>query len=415
MDPRQARQLLVLTTVLVGLVATLTFWEAPDAPADPAATAEVWAVEADAVVRVEVDRRDDRLVLQREGERWRVLEPFEADADPGEVAELLDALAAVRRGVPIPADEPADFGLGADPVARVAVVLEGGAREALVVGDPAPVDHRTYVQGADGGVVAVDGRPSDLLTQSASWFRDHRILRFQPEDVRRVTLSGPEGTLTVHGQGRRWWLDGFARADADAVDDLVMGLLDLRFDTFDDVGDPPEPPVRTALVELEGGEPVRLLVGEPGPGGTPVWTHDGREGRALTAALALLGQGPTDLGDDQAFPLDVHDADAVIVTRGGRRWEARRQGFEWSAGEAAADAVRGAVDRLAAAGIHYRREPVPAVTDTWATVEVHDGGETWTVDVGQVLDDTWRVARDRDGGEPYLVPLDDLAVLEALP
>lgn len=407
MDPRQARLLLVLTTVLLALVAALTFWEAPDASADPEATAEVWRVEAEAVARVEVDRAAGRLVLERTGDAWRLVEPAAADADPDRVADLLDELAHLRRGVPVPTDDPAAFGLGADPVARVEVVLEGGERRALVVGDRAPVGYRTYVRGADGGVVAVEGRPGDRLTDPADAYRDRRVLRFRPEAVRRVTLEGPEGALTVRGEGKRWWLEGFTRADPDAVDDLVMGLLDLRFDTFDDVGEPPDAPVRTATVEFEDGGTSRLLVGEPGPGGTPVWA-DGRRGRALTAALALLGQGPTDLGDARAFPLDPHRADTVVTIRGARRWEAVREGRDWKAeGASAADRI----GRIAEARIHYRREPVPALTEVWATVEVREGADTRVVEVGQVLDGTWRVARDRDGGEPYLVPLDDLRAL----
>lgn len=412
MHPRQARLLLVLTTVLLGLTAALVLSDGSDG-SDPQATAAVWSVEADEVERLTVDRSEGRLVLQRAADGWRVVEPYEADADPRKVEELLDELEAIRRGVPVTtAGENEEYGLGADPVATVTVILEGGSTQTLVVGDPAPVDHRTYVRGADGSVVAVVGRPGDLLTEPAAWFRDHRVLRFQPEAVRRITLRGPEGSLSVHGARTSWWLEGFTRADPDAVDDLIVGLLDLRFDTFDDSGPPPDPPHRSVVLEFEGGERLQLSTGEAVGIGTPVWTSDGRYGRALPAALALLGQGPTDLGDSRAFPIVPHRSDRIVVTRGDRRWEAVREGREWKSDGAAA---RSLVDGLAAATIHYRREPVPELTETWARVEIHEAGEIRTVEVGQVIEQSWRVARDTAGGEPYLVPLEDLTVFDTLP
>lgn len=414
MEHTQARMMTALAAALVAVTALLYLAKPEPEPADPDATSLVWEVDADDIVEIRVAREEGALRLVREADRWELVEPLRSATDEDQVQQLLDALDGMGRGVPIEAPGALeDYGLGDPPVAQVTVTLRDGTTRAADVGDAAPVGHRTYVRAADGGVAAVNGRPGRVLTDPASRFRDHRIFTFRPQDVRRVTLDGPEGTLSVHGQGERWWLDGFTRADPDRVDDLVVGLLDLRFDVLMDFGDLANP-TRIAVVELEGGGRQVLYVGEQTPMGVVTWTDAGLSGATYADALALLGQGPTDLGDPQAFPIDLERVDLVAVTAGHERVEAVRDGPGWRvAGREDPDA-QVAIDRLAEAAIHYRRDPVPPITESWAVVEIREGDATYVIDVGQPIESSWRVARDRAGGAPYLVPLHDLQPITEL-
>ena len=56
-----------------------------------------------------------------------------------------------------------------------------------------------------------------------------------------------------------------------------------------------------------------------------VRTLSGRAGWTDPERLALLGQGPTDVGDPNAFPLDPDRAHKVEIDFGGRTWSAMNE------------------------------------------------------------------------------------------
>jgi hypothetical protein len=229
----------------------------------------------------------------------------------------------------------------------------------------------------------------------------------QPGDVRRVTLTGPDGTLSVHGEGKHWWLDGFTRADPNAVDDLVSGLLTLRFDEVREGPTSVEQPARTATIETAGGS-WTMRVGEADGSDTLIQVVGGSAGPVLTESLALLGEGPTDLGDSKAVPFDPEDTDSIAVVHGDATWKTDHNGNAWEVdGKEVPEAAQVAAE-VNDAQIHYRKEPVPPIASPWLSVLLHVDGADRRVDLGQLEGTDFRVAKDADGGEPYLVPVADL-------
>ncbi len=412
MQDAQLRWMVGLSLLVLVLVAALGY--APgggEDPVDPDATGVVWELpDIGAVTRIEREVSGERLVLVRGPDGWTVEAPTPAEADDFVVERLLDDFREMDRGIPIdvgPGDAEA-FGLGDPPAARVRLTLTDGRTLEADYGEPAPVGWRTYARDRDGRVVAVGGQ-SDLLFKPASAFRDHRLFDFDPAAVRRVTLVDPPHTLSVSGEGRRWWVDGFTRADPDRVDDLVMGLLDLRFDRILDVDPVAEPRIRVE-VELADGAVHTLRVGERTPMGTLV-TSPRATGVVFPESLALLKMGPTDVGDRQAIPIDLERDTRVRVEAGGRSWEATRDGREWHSADLDADATRDRLARLAAAQIAYTLDPVEPPEEIVATVTVWRGEERRTVRIGPERDDGFHHAVDADGGAPYRVRAAELSGL----
>jgi hypothetical protein len=420
MDQTQTRWMGVLATLLGLVTAALWWFDAPGVDEDdPNAVVEIWKLEADDLARIDIARADGRVVLAREGERWRVVEPETFDADPDRVRGLVSALTSIERGVPIEGDDPEEFGLGASPVATVTVTPREGEARTLVFGNVAPVGWSTYAKTADGRLVAVPGRPQDDLTAGTEHWRDRRIFQFDPADVTAVTLTGPEGTLTVRGvpradppEGtppRSWWLEGFTRADPDVVDDLVTGLLMLRFEEITPQAPVLENPLRTARIETTDAV-WTLRVGESDGSFAPAEVEGGLSGTVLGDALAVLGMGPGDLGDSRAFPYDPDHTDRIEIAAGDRRWIAIRNGSAWEIdGEVSqlASDVASAVD---GAAIAYTREPVPPPATIAFSVILGEGKGQSRVDVGPAGGEL-ATARDAAGGESYRVPEQDLAAL----
>lgn len=403
--------MLLLTAVLLAVLGLWWYGEDAEPDPDPDATAVVWQVDADAVERVELQRAEGgRLALQRGEGGWRVVEPFEQPADADQVRELLDELRELGKGVPmdVALDRAAEFGLGEPPRIRVTVTLEDGSVASAAIGSEAPVGYRTYALDAQGAIVAVGGDPGRVLAAPAQQFRDHRLMAFTAAAVRRVRIESEQGTLEVHGQGTRWWLEGFGRADADRVDDLLLGLLDLRADRFLDVEtDVMYPRYRVTVLDEGGGAVAELRVGDPTPMGSLVQIADGSIAIAAPEALALLGQGPTDLGAPSAFAIDLERSDTIEIRAGDAHFAARRNGGTWQADGLEGGAAWDAVAALADVPIVYRAEPPEAPLEAWAIVTVTEGDVTDVYEVG-AEHDGFRPARSVDGGTWVRVPVDAL-------
>ncbi len=414
MEHVQLRTMLALTLAGLSLGAVMWFWEPAEELEDPDATEAVWTIDADAVTRVEIRRRDDTVIVSREAEEWRVEAPWTGAADPDVVHDLLDALSEVERGVPVDgATDLAEFGLADPPIAIVEVTLSDGGVKTATFGDEAPIGYRTYALSEAGAVVAVGGRPGRSLLAKTSDFKDRRIFHVDPASVRAVSIESAEGRLAVRGEKTTWWLEGFTRADPDRVDDLIMGLLNIRIDEFLDLSDTITEPAVVVQVETESGEVSTVKVGDPTPLGVLVEYEDGF-GTVYAESLRLLVQGPTDIGDRQAFPIDDDSVVRVSIAKGSQTWRAERAGPSWTVDGADNPAAQDSIDAVAEAVIHYRKQPVPPLTETWATVEIEARGEVIAIDLGQHEGEDFRVARDRAGGEPYLIPVVDLGGLPIL-
>lgn len=422
MDRSQTRALVVLS-VLVALAGGLLWWQGEQTvDMDPDASVDLWSVEDEDVRRIVVSRDGSRLALERPDADadWSVVEPFAALADQRRVEDLLRSLTAMKRGVPVdvPADRAEEFGLGTSPTASVEVTLADGTTHTLQVGITAAVGYRIYVRNERGQVAAATGDPSRLLSADAERFRDTRVLRFDPALVRAVSVTSPDGTLEARGKGKRWALTGFERATPDAVDDWVMGLLDLRFDHQGDAP-PVEEPRFVVRVGLEDGSVVGIDVGEETTMGVVVVGTDGRGGVVFPESLQQLGRGPSDVGQRTAFPLDPERTDEVRVARGDRvLLDAHRNGGAWEAEGAEPRDLRDRVRRLASIPVEYRLDPPPPIDVPDLVVTIDDPDEEPVVwELGPVRPDETRTLHER-GGEGSGLRVPDAAVrgwLELVP
>ena len=415
MDAGQSRVMLGLAGVLSVVAVGLWLEGEVEAPGDPDATAAVWSIDPDEVTRVEVTRAGEVFTLVRAADGWQIGgdDPLPADAE--RVRGLLRSFADMDDGVPVAGGAPADYGLE-PPRVDVAVVHGDGPPQRLAVGDAAPVGWRTYVRTPGGPVVAVQGHVGDDLTQPVALWRDRRVAHFDPAQVRAVTLRGPEGALTVRGEGSAWWVDGYTRADADAVDDLVMGLLALRFDALTEPSAAADAPAaRGVTVAFADGTSWEARVGAPDGDSTPLDVVGGPSGTVLTEALALLTQGPSDLGDARAVPFEPDAGGTVsLLAADGRTVTLTASRGAWSAPGVDAAAVTAAVRALTEAQIVWSGPPPATLGPVEVRVRLRpEQGAPRELEIG-AADETFRRVRDVDGGAPYRVPVAELAPVLAL-
>ncbi len=420
MSDAQVRLATALLILLLAVAALARFWT-PTEEGD-AGTVPVWSVVADDIVRLDIARADGTsLLLEKDAGKWNMESPFSGPVEPYLIETVLHHLESLKKGQSVSDAPPENFGLGEPPKIRVRATLVDGSTRELRIGDTAPVGDRLYVLGEGARVLAADSTIQEPLSAPADEWRDHRIFAFEPSKVAAVQIVSAEGTLRVRRDGDVWWLEGFTRADVDKVDDLLLGLLDLRFERFDPAQPPIVSPRYAVELALADGSFVRAAVAAPTADEAAamvdpvaqVQVEGGSKGTIGAAALALLGQGPTDVGDRQAFPLNADTAQSIAITLGDRKTLLEKVGDTWQAKSGAkADSVLAAVR---GAQIAYRREPVPPLAAPWGTVEIRDGTGISSIDIGQPEGAEFRVAQDRAGGAPYLVRVSDLdAIIAAL-
>ncbi len=403
MHAMQGRWTLGLSVVLLGLVGAL--WWAGEAPVsrDEAATVPMWAFSPDDVVAGTVVTGDGTVRFERVDGAWALTVPVSAPADEGRIDQVLRDLARNPMAQPVASAETngEPYGLGATPEVSIALELTGGGRMDLQLGREAPAGYLTYARAPDGQIAAVHGRLADRFAGPPIEWRDHRVWRFDAGLVRRVTLEGPPGSVTVRGEGQDWWIDGGGRADASVVDDLVTGLLDVHFARFGTAPDVPWD--RRAVVGFaDGTERVLRVLSLDVEAEVPVVADD-VSGVVRAPELAILGMGPADLTDRRAFPLEPADVASLQLDLPGRSWRAERDGEAWRV----AGVEDGAARERVAALLASRKEPLggaspPDAPVAWVVVTLGGGDRTVVVEVGPVVDG-FHVARERAGGAPYRV------------
>lgn len=415
MEQQQLRLMGILGVVLLGLAAGVFLWE----PAkdennwDPTATEEVWSVEEGAVSQVTIRGGEVPLVIEKVDDEWLIRAPRELRADGYRVSRFLKGLSLVQKGIPIAGVSPKDYGLE-PPRYEIELRAESGV-QTLKIGRDTAVDDRFYALSAKGEVVAVGGGLTrELEVQDLDWFRSSELLRFDRGAVSKVVLASPEGVLDLQRRDGIWWLEGFTRAEPDKVQELLMAALSLRFDAFIE---PFEGPIAAPRYTLEitlsgedGDEVRRVRVGDETPEGVVVEVEGLAAGFVKAGPLAFLGQGPRDVGDPRAFPVDLAMIDRVDLRRGAVVRPLRREEDAWKGEEVDAAALGAALE---VARIQYRRDPVAPIAEVWGEIAGYSADQQrWSVQIGEQRGEN-RVMRDGRGGAPYLVPEADLSALFA--
>ncbi|TNE87732.1 MAG: DUF4340 domain-containing protein [Deltaproteobacteria bacterium] len=402
---RQTRLLLVLVAVLIGLVALDRFWTPEDPLGNPDATRQVWQLEEPTITRIEAVHSDGRaLVLERRDEGWWVLAPFQGKANQRVASRIARVLAEIDKGEPLEVDDPESFGLGAVPQFSVHVLRDGAGELSLDVGRAAPSGWRTYVR-SDAGMAIIDGELESSVWLDPDDLRDRHLLDYDPATVRAVRITSEPGTLALHGEGREWWVDGYARADLDAIEQLVAGLLDLQVETFLDDALPDGVPEPLFFVTIERTElpPIELRVGDVTPLGQIVQVVGGTTGAVPADTLRVLGQPPSSVADPHAVPIRQTKPTRIAVDLGDTTWAIDFGEHGWTrTGEEDRDAFA-AAELVRNVQTAPQLEPVPAPTESYGTITLtpETGGER-VIAFGQLVGDK-RVAVDQAGGEPYFV------------
>ncbi len=426
---RGVRSTLVLLVVALALGAYIYFIESQRPPAgipDPLET--VFDIDSDDIDSLSVAASNgDRTLIEKDGDRWRIVEPFPVNVDVTEVVSLSSSLAnlEMQRIVADPEDatELEAFGL-AEPGIEVGFTTTGGADARLLIGERSPAGNDLYATVAGSNrVFLISGFLDTTFDQTTFDLRDKSILDITQNQVDSLAIEGPDLSVRLRKADGEWSLVSpiEARADLGVTDGLVGRLVNGRMaaieqesaDADDLAAYGLDDPRLTVTVGL-GSSAATLLLGDDADGGT-VYARDGARELVFTVNASLaseLGQGVGEYRRKNLFAFRPFNATALEIEHAGGRWTFAHDEAEDEEGmhswrrtapdtaevdHADMDDLLARLSNLRAESFEPSRDgagldaPVAEITVTF------DDGERERVTVGRTGDDVFAVSGDEPG------------------
>lgn len=334
---------LILGLAVLALLAVYVWWsETRDGDdADLSALDEgeeelLPGVEAEDVQGMRLESGGRQIELRRQDEGWLLAGDVERRAD----SELADAavrsaagLVSTRR---LADGDPQAFGLGATAL-RVSIEVDDAEPVTIIVGGGTPVGSGRYlaVEGSPT-VHVVDSWSLTALERDLLDFQDRHLLWLAPEELSRIELTTPDGSLAISRTDRHWFVDGDSpwRVETSRARELAIGLADLTAATFVDPSPTPTDDwSRIAITDAQGAS-AELWLSPPSPAGVRTAVASG----PLSAARAATVE--TDLADDLSPDLGVWRAmelldfnpwlvTGIVWSTGGTTWTLTKEEGEW--------------------------------------------------------------------------------------
>lgn len=426
---RGVRSTLVLLAVALALGAYIYFVESGRRPAGtPAPLESVFDVESDDIDSLSVTASNgDRTVIEKDGDRWQIVEPFRVNVDVTQVVSLSSSLAnlEVQRVVAGPEDAPdlAAFGLTA-PTIEVGFGTGNGTETRLLIGERSPAGNDLYATVAGSNrVFLVSGFLDTTFDQTTFDLRDKSILDITRDQVDSLEIEGPDLSVRLRKADGEWSLVNpiEARADLGVTDGLVGRLANGRMAAIEEESADAgalEPygldaPRLTVTVGL-GSSAATLLLGGTAADGT-VYARDRARELVFTVDASLadeLEQGVGEYRRKNLFAFRPFNATALEIEQDGGRWTFALEEAEGEDDDAwrrtapgAGDVERADMDDLLAKLSNLRAESFEPTRDgtgldapiATVTVTFDDDADQERVIVGRTGDDVFAVSGDEPG------------------
>lgn len=215
----------VVFVVLLGLTA----WAVSRRNSQPTSSGDIPEIKLDkaAISTLEITRPgDERVVLSKVDDAWRLLEPVDAAADQNNVESALNRLAELRVSR-IVATKPDNYArLQVDDESAVRIVVKAGDEPLgeLMVGKYGNgmtmirIDERSEVFGASGSLRYAFDR------ELKAW-RDRKVVSVEAAEVQSIRFESPKGTFVFEREGDSWSATEGKKALGDFEPKQVTGSL----------------------------------------------------------------------------------------------------------------------------------------------------------------------------------------------
>ncbi|MFH0880063.1 MAG: DUF4340 domain-containing protein [Lentisphaerota bacterium] len=199
------------------------------------------AFDPDAVKDLRMEAGAVSLECVKGSHGWRMIKPFDARVDEGEINRILATLADLPDLEKISARDMEDRQLKADdygfaqPRARI-TLGDTEKKRIFAVGRDAPLGSALYImEVGQGDMVLTSTNILSVLPSTLADLRDKALFVGRPDQVRKLEIRTPSGFMQLVGGAQGNWTiqqPFTGRADRSTVQNLVMQLMGLRVIDF---------------------------------------------------------------------------------------------------------------------------------------------------------------------------------------
>lgn len=244
------RTTLIIIVLLVGIGgAYYLFFQEPSDQAvenEKPPMHQVYGVARDAVQQVEIAFADaayqDLKLIKDTTDSWQLAKPFQAAADSEKVSQMLDDILNKRVKQTLEVTGLAQYGLDT-PSITLSLWTKGGAPAATFLIGKKAINFSVYVkEQAEAHIFLIESSALDDLTKSPTDLRDRSVLKFNPETVsgiqfkhRDAGATSRSSTINCEKRDGTWQVIQplEAKADAEAIEELLSELRSLKVSTFE--------------------------------------------------------------------------------------------------------------------------------------------------------------------------------------
>lgn len=199
----------------------------------------VVSAERDAIDRIAISSSAGRVVLEKAGTAWSIVDPVAYPVEDAASSQMLNALASLVATDLVwkepTAAQRAQAGLA--PPATTVTFRAGGKEKTLLLGKTFTKGDSVYVSAGGNAPVFLARKWSvDVFGKSPDDYRRRKLFVFERDDVRSLSLEGAGGTITMTREDALapWRVtEPFqGRADRGKANGVIAKLSNLRAETF---------------------------------------------------------------------------------------------------------------------------------------------------------------------------------------
>jgi hypothetical protein len=223
--------LILLCVLIVVGVALLFVNRGEKAPKDTTTPGEAKLIDVESkdITKVIVTPADGkRLVLEKKGVEWRLVEPIAAPADLWAVDSLVRGLAELRsRGqVALTGENASTINLNPP---QYQVEMEAGTKTVtLKIGSRSAVGDNLYVQleGRSKADVVAAAEVYDQLEKPFMSYRQMKLVAMPSNDIKQIEITRPDGKIVLNKSGEDWQVVSPEKmpAEASEISDMTAAI-----------------------------------------------------------------------------------------------------------------------------------------------------------------------------------------------
>ena len=234
---------LLIVTIGFGIYLLTYEKEKPGTDQQVERSQKVFNIRATEVRKIALERKDVTYVVERveresgEGAKatfWQITAPLNARAAQSVFEGIASDLAALTKGVEIPSENLAEYGL-ADPKVRLRFEGADGAPKTLNVGDAGPLGENFYIStGEEHGVFLVPNPLYKKVNLAVGEYRDKTLVTILRDDVNAIRIVKRGKAVGIEDTEEGWLITEpvRTRANSSKIKNILEQLCEQQVTDF---------------------------------------------------------------------------------------------------------------------------------------------------------------------------------------